>query len=282
MELKGKTAVVTGGASGLGQGICRCLANQGADVVIGDIQEDLATSVAGKIRETGVQCLAVKTNVKREEDCRALMEAAVDECSRIDFLICCAGGGHDYEALPPDPAELAQADHHAIEHLPVEIFEHIVDLNLKGVFLSMRAAAPYFKSRKSGRIINISSVAGRRGVNGGAGLMAYSAAKAAVILMTQSVAYEMAPYRVNVNAVCPGIIWTPSWQENATLMAETRPEFKGMTPEQVFMAVVKFEIPFGVPQTPEDIGNMVTFLCSDASKEITGQAFNVDGGMRMN
>lgn len=282
MKLKGKIAVVTGGGSGLGLGICRCLAREGANIVIGDIQEDLAKTVAKEISKTGVNCMALKTNVKKAAECKTLMDTAVNEFGRIDFLVCCAGGGHDYEAPSPDIEEVAQTDYNAIENLPEEMFDHIVDLNFKGVFLSIQAAVPYFKKQKSGRIINISSVAGRRGVNGGAGLMTYSAAKAAVILMTQSVAYEMAPYHVNVNAVCPGIIWTPSWAENALLMSKTNPQFKGMTPEQVFTVIAKYEIPFGNPQTPEDIGNMVAFLCSDETKEITGQAYNVDGGMRMN
>ena len=282
MRLKDKTAVVTGGSSGLGEGICNCLAREGADIIIGDIQEDLAKTVSQNISKTGVKCIATKTNVKNSEDCKALMEKAVSEFDRIDFLICCAGGGKDYEAPEPTAEEIEGANYDAIENLPEEIFDHIVDLNFKGVFLSNQAVAPYFKKQKSGRIINISSVAGRVGVNAGAGMMTYSAAKAAVILMTQSIAHEMALYHVNVNSVCPGIIWTPSWQENATRMAETNPAFKGMTPEQVFMLVVKHEIPFGTPQTPEDIGNMVVFLCSDEAREITGQAFNVDGGMRMN
>jgi len=282
MRLKGKTAVVTGGSSGLGEGICNCMAREGANIVIGDIQEDLAKIVVENISQKGIKCLAVKTNVKNSEDCKALMEMAVKEFGQIDFLVCCAGGGRDYEAPASDPEELGEMNYNVIENLPEEVFDHIVDLNFKGVFLSNQAVAPYFKKLKRGRIVNISSVAGRVGVNGGAGMMTYSAAKAAVILMTQSIAHEMAPYHVNVNSVCPGIIWTPSWEENATLMSKTRPEFKGMTPEQVFMAIVKYEIPFGIPQTPEDIGNMVVFLCSDEAKEITGQAFNVDGGMRMN
>ena len=282
MRLKGKTAVVTGGSSGLGEGICKCLAREGADIVIGDIQEDLAKTVAESISKTGVKCIAVRTNVKNPGDCKSLMETAVNEFGKIDFLVCCAGGGRDYEAPAPDPSAVGDVDFNLLENLPEEVFDHIVDLNFKGVFLSNQAVIPHFKKQKSGRIINISSVAGRRGGAGGAGLMTYSAAKAAVILMSQSIAHELAPYHVNVNSVCPGIIWTPSWQENATMMSLTRPEFKGMTPEDVFMAIVKYEIPFGIPQTPEDIGNMVVFLCSDEAKEITGQAFNVDGGMRMN
>ncbi len=281
MKLKGKIAVVTGGASGLGAGICRCLAREGADIVIGDIQEELAKTVAKEIGETGVTCKAVKTNVKKSAECKALVEAAVGTFGRLDFLVCSAGGGHDYEAPAPDIEELAKRDYNAIENLPEEVFDHIVDLNFKGVFLSIQAAAPHFKKQKRGRIVTISSVAGRRGVNAGAGLMTYSATKAAVILMTQSVACEMAPYHVNVNAICPGIIWTPSWAENALLMSKTIPAFQGMTPEQVFAIIAQHEIPFGNPQTPEDIGNMAVFLCSDDAKEITGQAFNVDGGMRM-
>ncbi|MBN1614807.1 MAG: SDR family oxidoreductase [Deltaproteobacteria bacterium] len=282
MKLEGKIAVVTGGASGLGKGICQSLAREGADIVIGDIQEALAKTAIKEIGETGVTCKALKTDVKKTMECKALVEFAVNLFGHIDFLVCCAGGGRDYDAPAPDIEDLVKRDYNAIENLPEEVFDHIVDLNFKGVFLSIQAAVPYFKKQKYGRIITISSVAGRRGVNAGAGLMTYSAAKAAVILMTQSVACEMAPYHVNVNAICPGIIWTPSWAENALLLSKTVPAFKGMTPEDVFTIVAKHEIPFGNPQSPEDIGNMAVFLCSDDAKEITGQAFNVDGGMRMN
>jgi NAD(P)-dependent dehydrogenase (short-subunit alcohol dehydrogenase family) len=115
-------------------------------------------------------------------------------------------------------------------------------------------------------------------------LLAYSTSKAAVIAFSQGMALQMAPYHVNVNTVCPGIIYTPMWQEGSKLLAEYHPLFKGtgIKPKDALDAVVETQIPFKTYQTPEDIGKAVVFLVSDDAKEITGQALNVCGGMAFN
>ena len=170
-------------------------------------------------------------------------------------------------------------DHHLIENIAEDEWNLIVDVNLKGVFLCCRAVVPHFKKEKTGRIVNIASVAGRQGMEG---LLPYCATKAGVISLTQSLAYQMAPYHVNVNTVCPGIIWTPMWKRLADNMAKTTPAFKDLSPEDIFNVSVQQMIPFGRPQTTEDLGEAVLFFASDAAKEITGQALNVCGGIRMN
>jgi meso-butanediol dehydrogenase / (S,S)-butanediol dehydrogenase / diacetyl reductase len=166
-----------------------------------------------------------------------------------------------------------------IENILEEDWDVVMDVNLKGVFLSCRAAIPHFKERRSGRIVNIASVAGRQGIEF---LPAYAATKAGVISLTQSIALQLAPYHVNVNCICPGIIWTPMWERLANYMARSNPAFAGASPEDTYNAVVQQMIPFGKPQTAEDIGNAAVFLASDEAKEITAQSLNVCGGIRMN
>ena len=113
-------------------------------------------------------------------------------------------------------------------------------------------------------------------------LPVYGASKAGVISLSQSIALQLAPHGINVNTICPGIIWTPLWAEGMELMVKSRPDLKGVKPEDAFRFMVEMAIPFKRPQTPEDIGNMAVFLASDLAKEITGQAFNVDGGAQLN
>jgi NAD(P)-dependent dehydrogenase (short-subunit alcohol dehydrogenase family) len=268
MRLKDRVAIVTGGGGGLGEGISLCLAREGAHVVVSDAKLDLAEKVAVKVRATGQKALAVKTDVRFNKECEDLVAVSLKEFGKIDILICNAGVSgfvHRRESTEPP----------ILESISEEDWDLTIDVNLKGVFLCNKAIAPYFKEQKKGKIINISSIGGRKGVDF---IPHYSASKAGVIVMSQSIALQLAPYNVNVNTVCPGIIWTPMWDEASKVLASSYPAFHGMTPDQVFQAVVGSMIPLRRPQTPEDIGNMVVFLASDDAKEITGQAINVDGG----
>lgn len=269
MRLKGKVAIVTGGGGGLGEGICLCLAQEGANVVISDLDQPLADAVAAKVREKGSKSLAIKTDVSREEEVNNLVDQTVKEMGDVDILVCCAGvsGFSNREA----------ASIH-IEELPVEQWDETFAVNMKGVFLCNRAVAPIFRRKNQGRIVNIASIAGRKGSDL---LVAYAASKAAVISFTQSMALQMAPHHVNVNAVCPGIIYTPMWEKGSQLLAKTHPMFagSGINPKEALDMVVQTSIPFKTYQTPEDIGKAVVFLVSEEAREITGQALNVCGGM---
>jgi len=269
MKLKGKIAIVTGGGGGLGEGICLCLAQEGADVVVSDINQQLADAVAIKVREKGSRSMAVKTDVSREDDVKKMVDQTVNEMGDLDILVCCAGvsGYANREAFSLK-----------IDDLPVALWEETFDVNTKGVFLCNRAVAPIFRSKNQGRIVNISSVAGRKGSDF---LPAYAASKAAVINFTQSMALQMAPHHVNVNAVCPGIIYTPIWERGAQVLIQAHPLFagSGIAPKDAMDMVVQTSIPFKTFQKPEDIGNAVVFLVSEEGKEITGQALNVCGGM---
>lgn len=269
MRLKDRVAVVTGGGGGLGRGICLCLAKEGADVVVSDINEDLAKETAARVEETGRQARAVRTDVRSSDQVQALMDTTLEKMGRLDILVCSAGlGGYTPGRDPNLPL--------SIENISEEDWDMTIDVNLKGVFLCNRAVIPHFKEQRKGRIINISSVGGRKGSDV---LAHYTASKAGVIVLTQAVALHLAPYHVNVNTVCPGIIWTPMWAEGVRLFSQASPHFKGVDPETIFNTLVKTRIPFKRAQTPEDIGQAVVFLASDEAGEITGQALNVCGGM---
>lgn len=273
MRLKDQVAIVTGGGGGLGEGICLCLAREGAHVAVSDVDLKLAETVAQKVEETGRKSLAFKADVRVPHQCETLVNGTLDKMGRLDILVCGAGvGGFSYwnEVEAPIPV---------LENISEEEWDLTIDVNLKGVFLCNRAVAPHFKEQKKGRIINLSSIAGRKGIDW---IAHYSASKAGVIVLSQAVALQLAPYGVNVNSICPGVIRTPMWDRGAEVLAKSYPPFEGMSPDEVFQAVVQNMIPMKRAQTAEDIGNAVVFLASEEAKEITGQSINVDGGSTFN
>jgi NAD(P)-dependent dehydrogenase (short-subunit alcohol dehydrogenase family) len=272
MRLKDRVAIVTGGGGGLGEGIALCFAREGADVVVSDVKMDLAEKVASKVKEKGRKSLAVQTDVRSLQQVDELIKKTIDEFKAVDILVCSHGvsGMTHREHDPDEPLTL--------EGITEEDWDLTLDVNLKGVFLCNRAITPHFKEKSAGKIINVSSVGGRRG---SPTLFAYSISKAAVIALSQALAQQLAPYNVNVNTLCPGIIYTPMWQEGAKLLAKMDPRFKDLdiTPEAALDFIVQMTIPFKRMQTAEDIGNAAVFLASDEAKEMTGQALNVCGGM---
>ena len=266
MRLRDKVAIVTGGGGGIGEGICLCLAREGAHVVVSDFKQDLADHVAKKVEKKGRKALAIKTDVRMVNDCQSLIDTTLKEMGRIDILVCCAGvSGIRLDSDMPD----------IIENLSEEDWDLTIDVNLKGVFLCNRAVASYFKKQRSGKIINISSMGGRKGTEI---LAHYCASKAGVIVFTQSVALQFAPFNINVNTICPGMIYTPLWKYAAHALSYSNPQLKGMSEKEIFDAQIQKIIPLKRPQTAEDIGNAVVFLASAEAENITGQALNVDGG----
>jgi NAD(P)-dependent dehydrogenase (short-subunit alcohol dehydrogenase family) len=272
MDLSGRVAIVTGGGGGIGEGICLALARAGAHVVVSDVKEELAREVAAKVEQAGKRSLAVATDVRSEAECQSLIETTLDKMGGLDILVCSAGTAGAHLMVESENAM-------DIENIPVEAWDLTIDVNLKGVFLCNRAAAPHLKQQQSGRIINISSDAGRRGP---ILLPIYGASKAGVINLTQSIALQLAPYGVTANSICPGLIWTPLWAEGVDTMIKLRPELANVKPEDLFNLMVQNQIPLKRAQTPEDMGDLVVFLASDRASEITGQAINLDGGAQMN
>jgi len=203
------------------------------------------------------------------------VDVTVKEFGGLDIMICGAGisgfvhrGTNSTEPL-------------IIENVRVEDWDLTFAVNMKGVFLCNQAAAPIFRKQNAGKIVNISSVGGRRPNEN---LIAYAASKAAVINFTQSMAVHMAPHHVNVNCVCPGIIYTPMWKGGVELFSNLNPDSlpEGTDPKVILDSIVDSEIPFKKYQTPEDIGKAVLFLSSEEAEEITGQSLNVCGGMAFN
>jgi NAD(P)-dependent dehydrogenase (short-subunit alcohol dehydrogenase family) len=201
-----------------------------------------------------------------------LVSRTITDFGGVDILVCSHGvsGVTHREHAPDEPMTL--------EGITEEDWDFTLDVNLKGVFLCNRGVAPHFMEKNAGKIINVSSVGGR---TGSPQLFAYSISKAGVIALSQAVAQQLAPYSVNVNTLCPGIIYTPMWEEGAKLLTKMDPRFKDLNlePKQALDLVVQNLIPFKRYQTAEDMGNTAVFLASEEAKEITGQAINVCGGM---
>ncbi len=264
MRLAGKVAVVTGGAMGIGRGIVLCMAKEGADVAIADLEVEVAGKVADEVKALGRKALVVKTDVTREADFQALLDRVNKELGKIDILVNNAG-----VACRPGLPFTNNLE---------EDWDRVYAVNVKSIFFACKAVTPYFMERKTGRIINIASIAGPMN---SPSMPPYSVSKMGVITFTKIVAKELAAHGINVNAICPGILWTAFWQETAERLAKGGGQYTGMTPRQVFENRVNAVIPMKREQTPEDIGWAAVFLASDEARNITGQALHVDGGVVM-
>lgn len=277
MKLEGKVAIVTGGASGLGRGIACCLAEEGADVVIADINMDNANKVAEEARAFGRKVLVIEADVTRKEKTEQVVESTLNNFGKINILVNNVGGGRvetDAEAAPVIEGITQITD------LTEEAWDGAYEVNLKSQVFMSQAIVPHMRAQKSGKIINISSIAGKMGSGGR--LMPYSAMKAGVITFTKTLAREVAGDNINVNCICPGLIYTPAWQRMAEYLWQSVPEYKELKePKDVFLLTVNSLTPLGREQTPEDIGRLAVFLSSEDAKNITGQSINVDGGIVM-
>ncbi|MBP0019545.1 MAG: 3-oxoacyl-[acyl-carrier-protein] reductase [Cyanobacteria bacterium SBLK] len=244
-NLKEKVAIVTGASRGIGRSVALALAVEGAKVTVNYARSrEAADKVVAEIGETGGEAIAVQGDVSQAEQVDNLIKETKDKFGRIDVLVNNAGITRDTLLLRMKP----------------EDWQAVIDLNLTGVFLCTKAVSKLMLKQRSGRIINIASVAGQMGNPGQAN---YSAAKAGVIGFTKTIAKEMASRGVTVNAVAPGFIETDMTHD---LQAEE---------------ILKY-IPLGRYGQPEEIAGMVRFLAADpAAAYITGQVFNVDGGMVM-
>ena len=264
MRLAGKVAIVTGGAQGIGRGIVLCMAREGADIAIADLKVDGAKRVVDEVTALGRKAIAVKTDVTKQADFEALYETVKRDLGKIDILVNNAGTA----CQPGNPfTNNVESD-----------WDQVWAVNVKSIFFACKAIAPYFIERKSGKIVNIASIAGTMN---SPNMPPYSVSKMGVVTFTKVVAKEMAQHNVNVNAICPGILWTQFWQETAERLIKAGGPFAGMAPREVFENRVNANIPMKREQTPEDIGNAAVFLASDEARNITGQALHVDGGVVM-
>lgn len=249
MRLSGKTAVVTGGGSGFGEGIVRRFAAEGARVVVADIDEAAARRVAGEVAASGGTAIAVRADVSRADDTKRMIAAATQAWGRLDILVNNAGVSHrNGPMLGVDEAT----------------FDRIFAVNVKAIYLAAQEAVPLFRKQGGGGVIlNTASTAG---IRPRPGLVWYNASKGAAISLTKAMAVELAPEKIRVNCICPVAGDTPLL---ATFMGEDTPEKR---------AQFRASIPLGRLSTPEDIANAALYLCSDEASLITGVAFEVDGG----
>jgi 3-oxoacyl-[acyl-carrier protein] reductase len=242
MELEEKVSIITGGGRGIGRGIALCMAKEGSNIVIADINKSDAELVIEEIKKYGVNGLAVKVDITKISDLKNMKEFVLSEFGKIDILVNNAG--------------IAQKIN--IEELRENDWDRILNVNLKGTFFCSQIIFSEMKKARYGKIINIASMAGERG--GRFAGVNYSSSKAGVIVMTKCFALEGGPFGINVNAVAPGLINSEMSQQ---------------------LNFSTSEIPLGRLGTPEEIGNLVIFLASEKSKYITGTTIDINGGIYM-
>ena len=255
MMLPDKIVIVTGASKGIGRAIALRLAKERANIVIADVDKDEGEKVAQMIREMGRDCLAVKCDVRNSQEVEEMVEKTMQKFGRIDILVNNAG----VSSMAP-MVELEEKD-----------WNFNMDINAKGQFLCSRAVAKHMIKQRSGKIINNASLAAKRGARF---LAHYSASKFAVLGLTYTMAIELAPYNITVNAVCPGIVETDMIRREWKWEGDIR----GMTPDEVRNEVLG-EILLGRLCQPEDVAGAVAFLASKDADYLTGQSINVNGGM---
>ena len=259
-DLRGKTAIVTGAAQGLGEALAERLAEEGCIVGVVDINAEGAKSVAERLASTyGVETFAAKVDVTDEAEVEAVFGDFVKRFGKLDILVSNAGilvsGG--------------------VTEFPVDKWRKVIDVNLVGYFICARAAAAIMEKQKSGVIIQINSKSGKKGSFKNS---AYSASKFGGIGLTQSLALEMAPFGVRVNAICPGnLLEGTLWQQS---LFEQYARNQGITVEQVRQKYVD-QVPLGRGCEYDDVADVMVFLASDHSSYMTGQSLNVTGGQEM-
>ncbi len=244
INIEGKSAIVTGGSTGIGSAIAYKLATCGANVAIIDRKhQDEAEELLNKIKALGRKGIVLQADISIFEDAGKMVDSVVKEFGKLDILVNNAGINWDG----------------VIWKMTEEQWDKVIDINLKGFFNYIRAVAPLFREQKSGKIVNITSINGLRGKFGQAN---YSASKAGIIGLTKTVAKELGKYGVNVNAVAPGLIETE-------MMKQVSEEVRKMAIGEIVLERIG---------QPEEVANVVVFLCSELARHITGEIIKVDGG----
>lgn len=251
MDLKEKVAIVTGAGGGIGRGIALKFGSLGARVVVADVKAEGAKETLSRLEKSGVKGLALGTDITERAQVQEMVKATLDTFGKLDILVNNAG----WDIIEP-----------FAKNTP-EFWEKVIAINLKGPIFCTRAVLDPMMERKYGKIVNISSDAGRVGSSGEA---VYSACKGGIIAFTKTIAREMARYQINVNCVCPGPTDTP-------LLAEIT---RGETGAKIVEAMTK-AVPFRRLAKPADIAGAVAFLASDEAGFITGQTLSVSGGLTM-
>jgi 3-hydroxybutyrate dehydrogenase len=258
MRLKDRVAIVTGGGAGIGRSVCLNMVKEGAKVVVADINQETAQETANTIAKEGGDAMALQMDVTRKTDVQAMAAMALKTYDKIDILV--NNAGTDIKG--------------AITELTEKTWDTLVNINLKGVFLCTQAVSHTMIERRYGRIVNISSMAGKTGEPL---TSPYCATKFGVIGFTQSIALELGKHNITVNAVCPGPVDTDLIRQSVAQSAK----IKGMAPEDFLREFFINPTPLGRIAQPVDIARAVIFLASDEAEFITGSTLNVSGGREM-
>lgn len=265
-DFSGKVAVITGAAAGLGRAMALEFSKAGASVAVCDLKEEQAQETVKLCQETGAKAKFYKLNITDAEMVAATKDAIVKDFGTVDILVNNAGVTvHPDKMGPP------------MSNIDLDDWQRLVNVNIIGTVTVTKAFAPIFMEKKEGKIVNISSQAAYAPARA---MPHYNATKIAIISYTQSLSIEMGDYNVNVNAVCPGFIYTPMYKDNGVALIKTIPALAAAgckTDEDVVKALAA-GTSLHRPQLPEDIAYGVLFLASDAAKEITGQALIIDSG----
>ena len=277
MQIKGKTVIVTGAARGIGRGIAEAFAREGASVVAADLgslaakpgsdwnyrlaaESELETTASEINGRSGGNCAAIEVDVADRASCQNLVDKSAEAFGGLDVIVNNAG------IIQTGPiVEFAESD-----------WDRIFAVNVKGIFLMSQAAIPHLMNN-GGVIINIASVAGKRGYPF---IGAYCASKFAVIGLTQSMAAELAEYSIRVNAICPGNIDTAMWNDHLSKSTIRQHRHGTNTVEDTFNAVIQDSVPLGREQTPDDIADAALYLTR--ADNVTGISLTVAGGYEMN
>ncbi len=244
LELKGKNAIVTGASMGIGSAIALALGKEGVNVAVNYRKHaDEAEALAGQIRKMGPKAVAIKADASSFADAEQMTKSVMESFGGLDILVCNAGVNRDG----------------VVWKMKEEDWDTVININLKGYFNFIRNAAPVFKGQGGGKIVCVTSINGLRGKFGQSN---YAASKAGIIGLVKSVARELGRFSVNCNAVAPGLIET---------------EMMKQAPEKV-KEIALAEIVLGRLGLPEEVSDVITFLCSDRSRHITGEVIQVSGG----
>jgi NAD(P)-dependent dehydrogenase (short-subunit alcohol dehydrogenase family) len=256
MLLENRVAIVTGGTKGMGRAIAQKFAEEGCDIVVTSRHLEEAQKVAKEIEKLGRKTLGIKADISKSAEVNDMVAQTIKKFKKIDILVNNAGG---VDVKGGDTTDATEVD-----------WDHILDVNLKGCFLCCMAVVPYMKKQKYGKIINLSSMGA---VHPAVSVLHYHAAKAGVLGLTINLAFELAPYNIYCNAIVPGPIETPFW-DNLQAPGPERDKF--------FAALCKKEVPLGRMGKPEDIAGPALFLASSLSDYVTGQTIYAAGGQPLN
>ena len=258
MDLTGKVAIVTGAARGLGRGIALELAHEGMKLALADLKKSIVEPVVDEVKKLKIQALAIEADVTSVEATKRMAKETIDTFGQIDVLVNNAG----IIVIAPFTDEPTR-----------ENWDKVFDVNLKGQLLCVQAVMPYMIPRKSGKIVNLSSIGGKKP---NPGFLSYCLSKMAIIGLTEALAMGLGEYNITVNAVCPGFIDTNMWKDH---LSPTLAPLMKVTPNQVVETFSQGHTLLKRPQLPKDIAQAVAYLCK--AENVTGVALNVDGGFEI-